>query len=253
MLQRILSTLSPDTTANKLLRLDWIEALQTPGCALCLMAQRKSQRYVDTLLHEAVADVDQRDTWRQARGLCHWHAWMATEILHSAGSLAILYADVLRHDLRHLAALTAAAPATRRWRSHRSLAQRLQGWLRSWRQPRPCPVCHLWLEQERLYLSVLLDDWQEPELAQAFVSSSGLCWAHTLRLVEEGMQHALLQAVLTAQQAHLQTLQDDLQEFIRKLDYRFARQPYGREANAWRRAVALYVGVRGWQGRAGKD
>src|SRR5688572_13511853 len=98
MLKRLFPALSPNTTANTLLRLDWIEALQTPGCALCRMAQRKSSRYVETLLHEAATDVDQRDTWRQARGLCHWHAWMATETLHSAGSLAILYADVLRHD-----------------------------------------------------------------------------------------------------------------------------------------------------------
>jgi hypothetical protein len=253
MLKRLFSVLSPDTMFTNLIRLDWIEALQTPGCALCLMAQRKSQRYIETLLNEAVTDVDQRDTWRQARGLCYWHAWMATEIPHSAGSLAILYADVLRHDLGQLTALTAAVPATRSWRSHRSLAQRLQGWLRSWRQPRPCPVCALWLEQERLYLSVLLDDWQEPELARAFVASSGLCWAHTLRLVEEGMQHTHLQAVLAAQQAHLQTLQDDLHEFIRKLDYRFARQPYGREADAWRRVVALYVGVRDAQGNSGQD
>jgi len=248
MLKRLLSAFSPDTTANKLLRLDWIEALQTPGCALCHMGQRKSQRYVETLLNEAVTDVDQRDTWREARGLCHWHAWMATETPHSAGSLAILYADVLRHDLEHLAALTAAAPATRRWRSQRSLAQRLQGWLRSWRQQRPCPVCYLWREQERLYLHVLLDDWQEPELAQAFAASSGLCWRHTLHLVEQGKQHIHLQAVLAAQQAHLQKLQDELHEFIRKQDYRLARQPYGREADAWRRVVTLYVGLRGGQG-----
>lgn len=253
MLKRLFSALSPGTRSTNLLRLDWIEVLQTPGCALCLMAQRKSQRYVETLLHEAVADVEQRDTWREARGLCHWHAWMATETPHSAGSLAILYADVLRHDRGRLAALTAAAQAPRRWYSRRSLAQRLQDWLCAWRQQQSCPVCDLWLDQERLYLSVLLDDWREPELAQAFEASSGLCWQHTLRLIAQGMQHAHLQAVLGAQQAHLQTLQDELQEFVRKLDYRLARQPYGREGDAWRRAVALYVGVRGRQGSAGKD
>jgi Family of unknown function (DUF6062) len=245
MLKRLLAAFSPDTTANKLLRLDWIEALQTSGCALCHMGQRKSQRYVETLLNEAVTDVGQRDTWREARGLCHWHAWMATETPHSAGNLAILYADVLHHDLEHLAALTAAAPATRRWRSQRSLAQRLQGWICSWHQPRVCPVCYLWHEQERLYLHALLEDWQEPELAQAFAAARGLCWLHTLHLVEQGGQHAHLQAVLAAQQVHLQRLQDELHEFIRKLDYRLARQPYGREADAWRRAVALYIGMRG--------
>src|SRR2546428_10494179 len=104
MLKRLFSVLSPDTTFRSLLRLDWIEALQTPGCALCRMAERKSQRYVETLLNEAVTDVDQRDILREARGLCHWHAGMATETAHSAGRLAILYADVLRHDLGHLVA-----------------------------------------------------------------------------------------------------------------------------------------------------
>src|SRR5215471_17811936 len=117
MLKRLFSGLSSEATSKNLLRLDWIEALQTPGCALCLVAQRKSQRYIETLLNEAVIDVDQRDTWRQARGLCHWHAWMATETPHSNGSLALLYADVLRHDLGQLTALTTAVPATRRWRA----------------------------------------------------------------------------------------------------------------------------------------
>jgi len=253
MLKRLLSAFSPAITANRLLRLDWIEALQTPGCALCHMGQRKSQRYIETLLNEAVTDVDQREAWREARGLCHWHAWMATETPHGAGSLAILYADVLHHDLGHLAALPATAPATRRWRPQRSLTQRLQGWLRAWQRRRACPVCSLWREQERLYLHVLLEDWQEPELAHAFTASSGLCWRHTLYLVEQGRQYAHLQDVLAAQQVHLQRLQDELQEFIRKLDYRLARQPYGCEADSWRRVVALYVGMHGGQGGTGQD
>jgi hypothetical protein len=114
-------------------------------------------------------------------------------------------------------------------------------------------VCRLWREQERLYLHVLLHDWQEPGLAEAFATSHGLCWLHILRLVEQGGQHTHLQAVLAAQQVHLQRLQDDLHAFMRKLDYRLARQPYGREADAWQRVVALYVGVRDGQGSTGKD
>jgi len=114
-------------------------------------------------------------------------------------------------------------------------------------------VCYLWREQEQLYLYVLLDDCQEPELAQAFAASSGLCWLHTLRLVEQGKQHTHLQAVLAAQQVHLQRLQDELHEFIRKQDYRLARQPYGRDADAWWRVVTLYVGVRSGQGSEEQD
>jgi hypothetical protein len=108
-------------------------------------------------------------------------------------------------------------------------------------------VCSLWREQEHLYLHVLLDDWQELELAQAFAASSGLCWRHILHLVEQGRQYASLEAVLAVQQGHLQRLQEELHEFIRKQDYRLARQPYGREAEAWRRVVALYIGLRDGQ------
>jgi hypothetical protein len=48
-------------------------------------------------------------------------------------------------------------------------------------------------------------------------------------------------------------LQGELHEFIRKLDYRLGGQPYGREADAWRRVVTLYVGLRGGQDGEGQD
>jgi hypothetical protein len=96
-----------DTTANKLLRLDWIEALQTPGCALCHMSSAQKPALCRNAAERGGYRCDQRDSWRELWGLCHWHAWMATETPHSAGSLAILYADVLRHDFEHLAELTA--------------------------------------------------------------------------------------------------------------------------------------------------
>ncbi|MBM3225479.1 MAG: hypothetical protein FJZ47_16990 [Candidatus Tectomicrobia bacterium] len=241
MFKRRLARMTTAPPSTILLRLDWIEALQAPGCALCRLAQQKSLRYVDTLLQEAVTDVAQRDAWRAARGLCHSHAWMAVTIPHSAGCLALLYADVLGHDLAPLASLTATSPAPPRWRTRRALGQRLRDWLRSWEAPPACLVCGLWTEQERLYLQVLLDDWQEPELAQAFTAAHGLCWRHTQRLVGCGLSHRHIQAVLTAQAAHMQTLQQDLQEFIRKQDYRFASEAYGREADVWRRAVTFYV------------
>jgi hypothetical protein len=250
MLKRLVSRSSRLTASRSLIRLALVEALQAPECALCHLAWHQSQRYVDTLLNEAITDVDQRDAWRRARGLCSWHAWMATQTPHSAGSLAILYADVLHHDVTRLAALATPEPVApgRPWRRWRRLAKRRQDWLATWQYSQPCPVCRLWLEQERLYIDVLLDTWHEPELAPAFAASRGLCWPHTLRLVEQGASHAHLPAVLTAQLACLQALQHELQEFIRRLDYRFAHQPYGRAADAWRRAMALYVGAHGGPG-----
>lgn len=223
-----------------------IEALQSPACALCQIAEQNNPRYVETLLDEAVIDVEQRDAWRAAKGLCGWHAWMAVKTPQGAGSLAILYHDVLRHDLLQIDSI--AAPDGDR--PQRRFRRRLRNWLASWQSGPTCPACRIWLEQERLYVQALLNDWHDPALSQAFVDSVGLCWPHVQRLAAWQPRHENLPSVLKAQRVNLERLQRDLESFIRKLDYRFADEPYGREADAWRRAVSLYAGPAGWLGSA---
>lgn len=188
-------------------------------------------------------DVEHRDAWRLSKGLCATHARMALEMPHSAGSLAILYEDILRHETADMALLATPALsrparyARRRWR------RQVQKWLRAWQQRPPCSICHLWQAQEKRYLIVLLDAWHDTALTRAFSCSCGLCLPHIARLILAGGTHRHLSAVLAAQQACLQTLHDELREFIRKQDYRFAHEPYGSEADAWRRAVTLLSGI----------
>ena len=98
--------------------LRWWKPLQSPDCALCEIARHNNPRYVETLLDESVIDVEQRDTWRAARGLCSWHASMAVKTPQAAGSLAILYHDVLQHDLSQL------GPAVARQRQRQRQSRR---------------------------------------------------------------------------------------------------------------------------------
>ena len=248
MVTRFLRRRQAPDAARSLLRAALIEALQSPACALCQIARQNNPRYVETLLDEAVVDVEQRDDWRAARGLCGWHAWMAAKTPQSAGSLAILYHDVLRHDLSQIDPVAAPGGNGRQRSAQRRFTHRLRAWLGSWQSGPTCPACRIWLEQERLYVQVLLNDWHEPALAQAFAASVGLCWPHVRRLAAWQPGHDNLPAVLKTQRACLESLQRDLESFIRKLDYRFANEPYGREADAWRRAVSLYAGAAGWLG-----
>ena len=245
MLNRLINRTPAQPDVRNVLRQELIDALKHPGCVLCQLAQHKSQRYIETLLDTAVIDVEQRDDWRLAKGFCPWHAHMALTLPQSSSSLAILYEDILRHEMAQVAPLARLEPMPR-WRfgrSRRALRQRVQHWLRAWHRPRVCPACRLWQEQEQLCLSMLLDDWLDPALAQAFAQSDGLCVPHTASLIAQGSHHLRLPAVLAAQQEHMQTLHDDLREFIRKQDYRFVHEPFGREANAWQRVVALIVGT----------
>ena len=250
MVRRFLRRLEVTDSGGNLMRASLVEALQSPACALCEIARHNNPRYVETLLDESVIDVEQRDAWRAARGLCNWHAWMAVDTPHAAGSLAILYHDVLQYDLSRLGLVVAPDGVGSRRSVARLFGRRLRTWLEAWRTGPSCPACRTWLEQERLYAQVLLNDWQEPALWEAFADSVGLCWPHVRRLAAWQPGHENLPAVLKAQRACLERLQHDLESFIRKLDYRFADEPYGREADAWRRAAGLYAGSAGWRGSA---
>ncbi len=234
------------TSSTNLIRQELIEAMGESGCVLCGLAQRKSLRYVETLLDTAVIDVDQRDDWRYAGGFCQSHAEMALTIPNAAGSLAILYEDVLQHEMAGLARLLPEVKFRFSWwqRRHQRLKQRVQRWFYVRQRRERCPICRTWQTQERLYWAVLLDHGEDADVIHAFTQSDGLCIPHVASLLQYDATHALLPAVLAAQRQCLQRLHADLHDFIRKQDYRFAHEPYGEEAYAWQRAVACLVGRR---------
>ncbi len=233
-----------DASSINLLRHELIEAMQEPGCALCGLAQRKSLRYVETLLESAVIDVEQRDDWRHAGGFCEPHAAMAITVVNSAGSLAILYEDAFQHELVHLAQLI-PHPKNSWWQRRRQrLVQRVQHWLQMRQRRSQCPICRSWQAQEQLYMAVLLDHAEDDGVIHTLSQSDGLCMPHIASLLQFDASHSHLGAVLAAEYACLERLHGDLKEFNRKQDYRYAHESYGREADAWQRVVACFVG--GW-------
>jgi hypothetical protein len=229
-------------STSPLIRQELIEAMGKPGCALCGLAWRKSLRYVETLLETAIMDVDQRDDWRRAGGFCRMHADMALTRSNAAGSLAILYEDVLQHEIVSLSALLNHDKSTWWQRRRQRFKQRVQGWLHAKQQRVACPICRIWQSQERLYEAVLLDDDEHGRVIRAFTQSDGLCLPHMSSLMAYHASHANLPALLGAQQQCLARLHTHLNTFIRKQDYRYAHEPYGEEADAWQRVVACLVG-----------
>jgi hypothetical protein len=230
--------------ATNLIRQELIEVMREPGCAFCRLAWHKCLRYVETLLETAVMDVDQRDDWRYAGGFCQVHAEMALTLPNAAGSLAILYEDVLQYEMTALSDLFADGKCSRWQRRRQRFKQRVQRWLQA-RPKRPvCPICRTWQTQEHLYGAVLLDHGEDDDVMRAFTQSDGLCLPHTAALLQFNATHVYLPAVLAAQQQCLQRLHGDLNTFIRKQDYRFAHEPYGEEADAWKRVMACLAGRR---------
>ncbi|MFN3477648.1 MAG: DUF6062 family protein, partial [Candidatus Methylomirabilales bacterium] len=77
-----------------------------------------------------------------------------------------------------------------------------------------------------------------------FLSSSNLCLPHFRMTLEEAEDRTAVETLIEVQRARMTTLLTDLEEYLRKHDYRYAHEPYGSEKNSWIRALELFVGRR---------
>ena len=210
-----------------------LDALQAGGCALCGLARKASDSYLNALLYEGVTDVPVRDELRNARGPCYRHAWQMVDKRGSVLGTAVIYRDIVNTLAK---ALQQDADAPRRWRGYReALARRLA-------PSTGCPACTLEQNAERRSAKTLLKHLDSAEVAAAYAAAGGLCLPH----FQVVLSHAGEEATRTLaqwQEGALCRLRDELDELIRKHDYRFRGEPTTEEeAVSWRRAVAAAVG-----------
>ena len=210
-----------------------LDALKAGGCALCWLARKASDSYINALLHEGVSDVPIRDELRNARGPCYRHAWQMTDKRGSVLGTALIYRDVV-NTLAKALQYDAAAP--RRWRGYReALARRLA-------PTTGCPACTLEQDAERRSAKTLLKHLSSAEVAAAYAAAGGLCLPH----FQVVLSHANEEATRTLaqwQEAALCHLRDELDELIRKHDHRFQSESITEEeAASWKRAVAAVAG-----------
>jgi hypothetical protein len=208
-----------------------LEALGAGGCAICRLAHKASDSYLNALLYEGVIDVPIREELRNSRGPCHRHAWQMASKRGSVLGTAVIYRDVVNA----LAKALQEEPA-RRWRGNRDgMARRLA-------PTTGCPACSLEQDAERRSAKTLLKHLGSADLAAAYAGAGGLCLPHfqiVLAHAGEGASRTLAQW----QESALCRLRDELDELIRKHDYRFqGEQISEEEAISWKRAVAAAVG-----------
>jgi Family of unknown function (DUF6062) len=211
------------------------EALGAHGCAVCRLALRSVSKLLQSIAYEQVNDLALREQLRRGGGFCnpHAHQWLAEA--HSVLGTALIYRDVLQAAIR---ALDKAEPNGQRSRL-------FGGLLGSTQQSTPCPACQAQLEAETRYLKALLAVLAADVGARhALEASDGLCRRHTLAAIRSGGEGA----THVAQRARdiVDALIDDLDEVIRKEDYRFRHEPRtDAERSANSRAINWAAGAEG--------
>ncbi len=211
-----------------------LEAFQAEGCAICRLARGASDSYIHALIYEGVTDVKLREALRNARGLCYTHAWRLAGERGAVLGTAIIYRDVVNTLIKALEA-NGNAPARLFGRGQPDLSRALA-------PTATCPACLLERDAEQREVKVLISHMDDAALAEAYKQAGGICLPHfQLALGQAGSSAVRL---LAAWQADAWSrLRAELDELIRKHDYRFRSEPVTpAEADSWERAVAAVVG-----------
>mgnify|MGYP003617669110 CR=1 FL=1 len=225
-----------------------LAALGQPGCAFCRLLDATTDRYIDAVLFEMVNDVKVRDELNAARGLCGRHAPLLVRTGGALGS-ATMMQGVLKVLLRQLDAAEVEGVAPSRLRglmrvvdpggTHPAV-ERLAG---SLAPQAPCPACAIEATFAAHYTATLLAQiMPDNPIAATYRDSDGLCLPHFRMVVGRALPGPALNALVAAQRAVWERLNGELEEFLRKSDYRFQKEPFGAERDSWQRAISAVSG-----------
>jgi hypothetical protein len=225
-----------------------IQASSEPGCPLCRLAEKSIAAYLGALMYELVNDPEARGQIRETLGFCNVHAHHLLAMTGSALGTGIIYRDVVNTVLKQLEAARYASPP--RMFLHRlpealdpqrpALAS--EAAVRALSPRSPCPVCVQQEEMEALAVAALMAGLGDEELRAALRGSAGLCLPHLRRALQAVRSRTAFDILVGIARDRYAALRAELDEFIRKNDYRFQHEGMGAEGDSWRRAVDLMTG-----------
>lgn len=227
-----------------------LEACTLPGCPVCRLEQQAVTRYLEHLFYENVNDGGMRSHLRNSLGFCREHSALLLETgVGDALGMSIIYHDVFGTLLKKLSRWGPVSDRTSlfaRLFQHISteavsLTERVK---QAVSRHLPCPACLQRDRTSRMVLSVLAESIYKKEMQVAFTKSEGLCLPHLCQICEQVNDETALASILQIELKKLEKLHSELAEFIRKSDYRFLKDGFGSEGNAWRRAAFMAAG--GW-------
>ena len=258
-LQEIITALRQDRSAV-IPSLENESPVKFHQCVLCRLAERSVKRALRDIFAEFVNDPPLRLRLRQSRGFCAAHVPLLS------GSGEALGIAILCHDL--------AGETLRRWSENGSSGYDNEGELsksvkesrasegnasagtasyssvlkrfisifgrfsrRSASQVRePCPLCNVFSESEKRYVAALAAGLHRVEIWETLQVSGSLCIRHVENIAAKS-QKVIAARLIASESERLKSLQNELEEFIRKNDYRFQHETMGAENDSWRRAM----------------
>ncbi len=222
-----------------------VDTFEQRSCPVCMLAIRRARRTMESLLWENINDIDVRLRLRRSYGFCGEHAAQLVAVHDPLGG-AILYRDIVKTVGEKLK--ETAGQARNPSRLRKALEPLARGLhrvrYRDWGKEKEtsCLACEAQDAAADLYLLEVLEHIGEADFREQFARSARLCLPHFVRALELGKDGNATALLVEAEIAGLASLQGELEEAIRKSDYRHQYEPKGDEFTAWIRAVGRVIG-----------
>ncbi len=226
-----------------------VEALREPGCAICRLRDKAVARYLEAIIYESVNDPRVRERLQASQGFCRQHAW---QLRRRGGALGIgiIYRDVVRDALAALENAEYKGTGRLSPKSVRELLDRERpasattALVSELTATDRCPACTVQAEAERRYVDVLLEYLEDAEVRAGLEEGDGPCIPHLRLSLERLRNEGDFRLLLASCRRGLSRLLADLDEMIRRHDYRFEGD-LGGVGDAWIKAVAKVAGNEG--------
>ena len=209
----------------------FLDVLQPDRCPLCFLLHDYVHEHLKSLLDESVTDPITRDALFASNGFCRHHAWLGVQQGRHLG-MAVIYGSLLEKGLKELGG------GPKFWDKHNPFLKQKDN-------ARPCPICDSEKKRELSHIQQFVLAWEESEkLRTAFTEKGILCLDHLEGILSQKMDTAHRQKLLETGKKALAILLKDLNEFLEKQDYHRSHEAFGKERDAWIRAVRMVSGER---------
>ncbi len=214
-----------------------MDAFKEQGCSICSIVKDAAYRFMDNLLYERTNDYYFRSEVKDSLGFCPLHAWQLQK-LGDCLSSTIIYRDLI-------SSVADKIKAAKNKKGFLARFLKIEG-KRDYRKAKAtCPVCRITKEIEKNYISVFVNSLYEPEFYYAYQKSFGLCLPHLIKVVDDCDDNKIINLILDTESKKMRNMVKELDEIERKYDYRFSNEGFGKEGDAWIRAVEKMVGREG--------
>jgi hypothetical protein len=211
-----------------------LDALKENGCPICFLVNKTTHKFMDDFLYESVNDPGVREDIKASMGFCNRHAWQLQKFGDGFGQ-AIVYNDLIKTVLEKLKEIDTDV-------SIKDLLKKLD----STKPPKKiCMFCKGEKDVEERYISVFWESFDDPEFSFQYKSSFGLCLSHISSVLKKCKSAQPGKDLFAIETEKLSGLIEELKEFMRKHDYRFSKEKFGKEGDSWIRAIEKFIGKEG--------